>query len=110
MKPFAPAPPAGATPPPRWGDEAHVRELVGEGVSDLRAERQSVAVDEFASGAEFRDYFKSFYGPTIAAYRSLGDDAERVAALDEALAALGDGALRDGVMHWEFLLVTATRR
>ena len=109
MKPFAPPPPEGAQPPPLWGEEAHVRELFGDRVDDLTAVTRAVAVEAFGTGAEFRDYFKAHYGPTIVAYRGLGDDAERAAALDEALAALGDRFLDDGRMEWEYLLVTATR-
>jgi ubiquinone/menaquinone biosynthesis C-methylase UbiE len=109
MKPFAPPPPEGVQPPPLWGDEAHVRDLFDTGVRDLTAETRTVMVDAFASGAEFRDYFKACYGPTIVAYRSLGDDAERVAALDRALADLGDRAISDHRMEWEYLVVTASR-
>ncbi len=35
MKPYAPPPPPGAQPPPLWGDEAHVRELLGDRVADV---------------------------------------------------------------------------
>lgn len=108
LKPFAPPPPDGAQPPPLWGDEDHVAGLLGDG-ADVRTERRSLAVDGFATGAGIRDFFKEHYGPTIAVYRSLGEDAERVAALDAALAELGDRSLREGVSHWEYLLVTATR-
>ena len=110
MKPYAPAPPEGAQPPPLWGDEDHVRELFGDHVSDLTAERATVPVTAFATGAELRDYFKAWYGPTIVAYRSLGDDAARIAELDAALAELGDRWIEEGRMEWEYLLVTATRR
>lgn len=77
MKPFAPAPPAGATPGPLWGDEDHVRSLFGDFVADLRAERRILRVDRFTSGSEFRDFFASFYGPTIAACRNVADDPDR---------------------------------
>jgi ubiquinone/menaquinone biosynthesis C-methylase UbiE len=110
MKPYAPPPPEGAQPPPLWGEEDHVRDLLGDGVEGLSGVRHTVVVDAFATGAEFRDYFKAWYGPTIVAYRSLGEDAERVAALDAALADLGDRHLADGRMAWEYLVVTATRR
>ena len=58
----------------------------------------------------FRDFFKTNYGPTIAVYRNLGFDTERVAALDQDLVDLARrfGA-DDGVMRWEYLLVTARR-
>jgi hypothetical protein len=114
MKPFLPPPPPGAQPPPLWGSEQHVRDLLGDRVREFSAARSMLVVDAFASPEEFRDYFKQRYGPTVAAYRALGDDPDRAAALDRALADLarehdqGEGG--DGlVMNWEFLLVTATR-
>lgn len=110
MKPFAPPPPPGAQPPPLWGDESHVVELLRDRVSIERMERHSLEVPVFASGAEFRDYFKTNYGPTIVTYRHIGEDAARVAELDAALADLGDRSLVDGAMGWEYLLVIARRQ
>jgi SAM-dependent methyltransferase len=109
MKPYAPPPPPGAQPPPLWGDETHVRELLGDRVTDVTAETRTVAVPLFADGASFRDFFKRTYGPTIAVYRSLADDPARTAELDEALAAHGDRYVADGPMEWEYLLFTARR-
>ncbi|HEY3923566.1 MAG TPA: class I SAM-dependent methyltransferase [Acidothermaceae bacterium] len=108
MKPFNPPPPAGATPGPLWGDEAHVRSLFGDAVTELRAEPRKLRVDRFASAKEFREFFASFYGPTIAAYRNIADDPTRIAALDEALVELANefGAA-SGTMEWEYLLVVA---
>jgi SAM-dependent methyltransferase len=110
MKPFVPPPPAGASPPPLWGDEAHVRELLGDRVTELVAERRELVVDRFAGPQELLDFFKGRYGPTIAAYRGLADDPDRTAELDRALLDLcprytGD----DNRMRWEYLLVTAVR-
>ena len=65
MKPYMPPPPPGAQPPPLWGREDHVRALLGDRVTDVAAERRTLTVDHFADGAEFRDYFKNVYGPTI---------------------------------------------
>ena len=59
MKPYAPAPPPGAQPPPLWGREDHVRALLGDRVTDVSTERRTVTVDQFATGEEFRDYFKA---------------------------------------------------
>ena len=102
----APAPPPGAQPPPLWGDEGHVLSLLGDRVTDVEASREHLPVELFRSGAEFRDFFKTVYGPTIAVYRSIADDPARVAELDAALAELGDGP---DAREWEYLLLTATR-
>jgi len=113
MKPYAPPPPPGAQPPPLWGDEDHVRALLGDRVTDVVARRQTVTVKSFATPAAFRDFWKSAYGPTIAAYRNIGDDPERVAALDNDLAALVtryDRGTGSTVMDWEYLLLTARTR
>jgi ubiquinone/menaquinone biosynthesis C-methylase UbiE len=114
LRPYAPPPPPGAQPPPLWGDESHVRDLFGDRVRHLHAETRTLTVDRFASGAALRDFFKAAYGPMIATYRNVGDDAERAQQLDEELAALGDRYLSGhdggGTMEWEYLLVTASRR
>lgn len=107
--PYVPAPPPGAQPPPLWGQEEHVRQLFGDRAADLTVRRDVVTVDHFDAPEDFREYFKTRYGPTIAAYRGLGT---RSADLDRDLDALarrhdrGDGAL---VMDWEYLLVIARR-
>jgi ubiquinone/menaquinone biosynthesis C-methylase UbiE len=112
MKPYAPPPPPGAQPPPLWGDEDHVRGLLGDRVTDVVARRQTVTVTDFRTPEEWRDFWKTAYGPTIVAYRTIGDDPERVAALDRDLAALAaryDRGTGTTVLEWEYLLLTARR-
>lgn len=115
MKPYAPPPPAGASPPPLWGSEEHVATLFGDRVTDLDMRRQTVRIDHCASPEEFREYWKRNYGPTIAAYRFNEDRPDRLAGLD--------AAFLDFLTSWnqateaghtaydaEYLLVTATKR
>ncbi|MFE5819920.1 class I SAM-dependent methyltransferase [Streptomyces sp. NPDC056479] len=109
MRPYAPAPPPGAQPPPLWGDPDHVRSLLGNRVTDVDARRQPLRVDRFVQPEEFREFFKTSYGPTIATYRFIAEDPDRVAALDAALDGLAAQHLADGTMDWEYLLVTARR-
>ena len=110
MKPYSAPPPPGAQPPPLWGREDHVRALFGDRVTGLTARRGTVEVDQFADGAEFREYFKRNYGPTMAAYAAIGADPDRVEALDRDLADLARWHDRgNGAMGWEYLLVTARR-
>jgi SAM-dependent methyltransferase len=111
MKPYVAAPPPGVSSPPLWGSEDHVRRLFGDRVDDVVTERRGLAVDRFADGSAFRDYFKANYGPTIAAYRGIADQPDRVAALDADIARLGDAALADAsTMEWEYLVVVARKR
>ena len=107
MKGYVAPPPAGVQPPPLWGSEQHVRDLFGDRVVDVVAERRQLPVTRFATGEEFRDFFKACYGPTIAAYRGIADQPERVAELDAALAALPDRFGGAQEMTWEYLLLTA---
>jgi SAM-dependent methyltransferase len=111
MKPYAPAPPPGVQPPPLWGSEDHVGQLLGDGVQDVVATRSRLKVDRFASAGEFREFFKARYGPTIAVYKANAADPERCLALDRDLDALADryGAA-GGSMEWEYLTFTAQRR
>ena len=113
MKPYAPPPPPGAQPPPLWGDEAHVRALLGDRVTDVVVRRQTIAIDGFATPQAWLTFWKEAYGPTIAVYRGIADDPERVAALDRDLAALVarfDRGTDTTVLDWEYLLLTAHKR
>ncbi len=111
MKPYAPPPPPGAQPPPLWGDEAHVRSLLGDRVTDVEARKQMLTVDRFGAPEEMREFFKRTYGPTIAVYRNIAEEPDKVEALDRELAELAgrhfDGS---GTMSWEYLLFTAKRQ
>ena len=112
MRPYAAPPPPGAQPPPLWGDEAHVRQLFGDRVTDVEARVQSLGIDRFESPADFREFFKRAHGPTIAAYRYIAEDAQKVTDLDRDLEELGrrfgigEGSDSRG---WEYLLFTARR-
>jgi hypothetical protein len=89
-----------------------VNELFGAAVTDVQAQVESLPVTRFAGAEEWRDYFKAFYGPTIATYRSLATTPERVAELDAALVDLGTrfGFGSTPVTEWEYLLYTAVKR
>ena len=112
MKPYAPPPPPGAQPPPLWGDDDHVRELLGDRVTDLdgassrrcrcRLLRRRRGVPRLLQA-----HLRTRPSPSTG---RIADDPARTAALDEDLAALGDRYVGAGAMEWEYLLVTARRR
>jgi len=114
LSPYAPPPPPGASPAPLWGDPEHVLNLLGDRITDAHTERGARRVDRFADASEWRDYFKTNYGPMVAVYRRIGDDPDRVMALDTALVDLADAHDRGDsttglLMDWDYLLLTARR-
>ncbi len=113
MKPYAPPPPPGAQPPPLWGSEQHLIGLLGDRVEGFTSTRGAVTVDRFSDPEGFRDYFKRLYGPTVAVYRAIGDELDRIATLNRDLADLArrhDRGEATTVMDWEYLLATSRKR
>ena len=68
-------PPAGLDPPLLWGVEAHVRDLFGDGVTDVRARRREYAF-RFDAPEGLTAFFREHYGPTVVAFAGL-DPTER---------------------------------
>ena len=109
MKPYVAPPPAGVSPPPQWGDEDHVRALLGDRVTDVHCQRRTVRITHFAEPADFREYFKTNYGPTIAAYKQQPDAAQAAALdadLDDLATRFDVGDAGHLVLEWEYLLLT----
>lgn len=75
-----PAPP-GLTPPVAWGTEERLRELFRDGISELRVEQQ-VSTQRFRSVEHFLEFFRRWFGPTIAAFERAGPEAEQPLADD----------------------------
>lgn len=80
-------PPAGVASPALWGDEAHVRQLFGDGASALSAERRTFNF-RYRSAAHFVEVFRTWYGPVHKAFAAL--PAEGAAALERDLSHLLD--------------------
>lgn len=103
-------PPPGAVPPVLWGDEGHVRELFGDSVSDLRAERLK-SRQAFRSAEHYIDFFRSYFGPIKTAFETVGPEGEGelTADLERVLEDLSTGGQRALVVEPEYLQVVATR-
>lgn len=111
---FGPPPQPGFQPPILWGDEAHVRELLGPGSAELSVERRVVVFDHFADAEELVSFYRENFGPVIATFEGLADDAARTRELDDALLQLArstDLAAPGAPPRWEleYLLVLARR-
>jgi ubiquinone/menaquinone biosynthesis C-methylase UbiE len=103
-------PPPGVQSPLRWGTEEGLRELLGDGVSDLRIERRR-SRQAFRSADHFLDFFRTYFGPTKVAYERVGPDGEEALTADlraylEESNVAGDRAL---VLEPEYLQVVGAR-
>jgi SAM-dependent methyltransferase len=113
MGQFAPPPPAGASPPPLWGSETHLRTLMGDRVEWRSLDRQVLEITAFAQPRDFGEFFKARYGPTIGIRANAGRNG-RAAEFDEALDAFCDesnlGTQTEARFEMEYLLAVGTRR
>lgn len=103
-------PPPGVDSPLLWGTEDRLRELFGDGISDLRVESR-ISRQPFRSAEHYIEFFRTYFGPTQMAYERVGTEGEQAltddlrAFLEEANTA-GERAL---VLEAEYLRVIATR-
>jgi SAM-dependent methyltransferase len=112
MGPFAPPPPPGAQPPPLWGSEAHLHELLHDHVTFGTLERGRLTVDAFARPSDLAEHFKARYGPTIVA-RANAVKNDRGQEFEDALDRYCDeqnvGTPDDARFELEYLLAVGTR-
>jgi SAM-dependent methyltransferase len=111
MGPYLPKPPAGATPPPLWGDADHVRNLFEDTGVKLAFEKHfaSFYAD---SPAAFVEYMADHYGPMLKARARLAAEG-RWDALRADLVALSERAnvAEDGFLaRSEYLLAVGHKR
>ncbi len=113
MKPFAPAPPPGTQPPPRWGSEEDLRSLLTDRVELETFERDVLEITAFAQPREYGEHFKSYYGPTIAV-RANAESQGRAKEFDDALDAFSDewnrGTSDAARFEKEYVIAVGTRR
>ncbi|MGD9995605.1 MAG: class I SAM-dependent methyltransferase [Ilumatobacteraceae bacterium] len=102
-------PPAGVASPLMWGTEPYIRELLGDGVDEVRSTARDF-VFRFRSAHHMLETFRSYYGPMVKAFEAL-DDAGR-AALESDLLGLFDQANTSStslVIPSQYLEIVATR-
>jgi SAM-dependent methyltransferase len=103
-------PPPGMVPPVLWGTEERVRELFGDDISELRAERR-VSRQAFRSIDHYLDFFRTYFGPIKMAFDRVGPEGKVAleADLREQLEKADSGGDRAFVLEPEYLQVIATR-
>ena len=102
-------PPPGTKPPVLWGKEDHVRDLLGDGVVELQAERR-VNRQSFRSADHYIDFFRTYFGPLKGAFDKVGDEGAPALEADirTYLAAINDDG-RALVLEPEYLQIVAIR-
>ena len=106
MGEYAPPPPPFASPPPLWGDEAHVRGLLEPHGLELEFARHELIV-EFPTLPAYMDFFEDSYGPTIMLRKAIGE--EQWADYRSRLAELLEGFVATpgrGDVRQEFFVIT----
>jgi len=105
------APPAGVTPPSKWGVESHVRELFGRRLAAIAVVPRTFSF-RYRSAAHFVDVFRTWYGPVHKAFASLPPD--QAEALQRDLIELLERSNRAGpdslVVPSEYLEIVARLR
>ena len=69
-------PPAGVTPPARWGTEEHLRTLFGSGATDIHIINRHF-IFRYRSADHWIDIFRTWYGPVHKAFGALPPDGQR---------------------------------
>lgn len=102
--------PPGLVPAVSWGTPERVAELLGPWCSDIRGTTQTCAF-RFPSTQACLDYFRTWYGPTVAAFAAAGADG--LVALEAELIAVfhAHDVATDGTLAMDvtYLEVVATR-
>jgi SAM-dependent methyltransferase len=66
-------PPPGIQPPVLWGTEDRLRELFGDGVSELTTSRREWMF-RYHSPEQWLEFFRTYFGPVITAFARVGDE------------------------------------
>lgn len=103
-------PPPGIDSPLLWGTEGRLRELFGDGITDLQIKRR-VSRQPFRSADHYIEFFRTYFGPTKTAFERVGPEGEQALHDDlktflEEENTAGERAL---VLEAEYLEVIATR-
>lgn len=104
-------PPPLMVPPPKWGDEATVRERLGKGTSSLQMTKRRYPMVYPFPPAEVVNFFCTYYGPTVRAKAALDPQGQQALLSDLEQLWSANNLATDGTtrVEAEYLEVDAIR-
>jgi ubiquinone/menaquinone biosynthesis C-methylase UbiE len=104
-------PPPGVQPPPRWGTEELLRQLLGPATSEIRTERL-MSHWYYLSPEHAVEVFRNYFGPTHRAFQALDTAGQEALQRDLLAIFAGNNKAKNGTVHveCEYLQVLARRK
>jgi SAM-dependent methyltransferase len=104
-------PPPGVPPPILWGDEATVRQRLGQGCADLKCTRCKVMLTFPFPPKETVEFFRQYFGPTRMAFSKLDTAGQATLATQLESLWVEHNTASDGTtaVESEYLVVRAIR-
>jgi SAM-dependent methyltransferase len=106
---YGPPPPAGAAPPPLWGDPNVVRERLGSAVREITFDRDLMFIP-MLSPRHGRLFMEQNIGPVTRVVAHLASDPDRLAAFRHELEDLIGLYFEDNTMRQDFLVTRAVKK
>jgi SAM-dependent methyltransferase len=109
MSSYLPPSPAGAAPPPQWGNPDIVRERLGDAVTDLMFDRDILYAPGM-SPEHVMNLFERTGGPLIKLVESLKSEPARLKQFRSAFRAIIEPHYRENQLHQSYLMTRATKK
>jgi len=105
------SPPAGLTPPARWGQQEHLQHLFGAQASSIQITPRTF-VFRYRSPQHWIDVFRNWYGPVHKAFGALNPEQQRQLELDlaELIGQFNTSGDTTAVIPGEYVEVVVTKK
>jgi SAM-dependent methyltransferase len=109
MSSYLPPAPAGAAPPPQWGNPDIIRERLGDAVTDLVFDRDILHAPGM-SPEHIINMFERTGGPLMKLVESLKSDPARLKEFRSAFRPIIEMNYRENQLHQSYLMTRATKK
>jgi SAM-dependent methyltransferase len=102
-------PPAGAAPPPQWGDPNIIRQRLGDAVTDIMFDR-SIMLFPALSPQHYRKGIEETLGPVVKLVAALKDEPAKLEAFRAKLDGFIASYFENNVVRQHYLMTRATKK